>query len=276
MNDIQNAAEMLRRRVVGDTDELSPSVGIILGSGLGAVGQLAIESGGIAVDFADIPGMPRTAVAGHAGRLIIGRGHFANVVLLQGRVHYYEGHSLSAITFAVRLLAELGIHNLIVTNAAGGIDRAFAPGDLMLIDGHWTFLDIQNSSQTEPTFGPQPTGLWNRDLRELAAGVETKLNVHSGTYAMMSGPNYETPAEIRMLANFGVSAVGMSTIPEAVEACRRGMKVLGISCITNVASGLSDAPLDHSEVSATAGSIEHEFSQWVCEVIERIRQQESN
>lgn len=244
--------------------------GVILGSGLGAVGRIAVAEGGIAIDYDKIPGMPIPAVAGHAGRLIVGTGRLAGTVFLQGRVHYYEGHSLSKITFATRLLHSLNIRQLVVTNAAGGIGKNFQPGDLMLLEGHWTLLDVaENSAVTGRT--ATASHLWSERLRHQAFQIATPLTVHRGVYAMMSGPNYETPAEVRMLQTLGVDAVGMSTVPEALAAAKRGIDVLGVSCITNVASGLSDQPLDHDEVKQTANSIENEFTDWMVELVQSIR-----
>lgn len=266
------------RRVFELCDQ-TPSIAVILGSGLGAAGQAALDAGGRWIDFADIPGMPQPAVVGHAGRLIVGTGALAGVVLLQGRVHWYEGHSVAAITFATRLLAQLGVRTLIVSNAAGGINSKFRPGDLMLIDGHFTTLPVQRpfSGSRERAIGQPdclrslpPGKLWSKQLRQQAAAVSTTLNVHQGSYAMMSGPNYETPAEVRMLQKLGMAAVGMSTIPEALAAAALGIRVLGISCITNVASGLSDQPLDHAEVGATAASIEAAFTAWLFDLLKRL------
>lgn len=247
---------------------VQPHTAVILGSGLGAAGRMAIERGGLAIDYVDIPGMPQPAVAGHAGRLIIGRGELAGVVLLQGRVHYYEGHSLQKMIFPAALMAEIGVRHLVVSNAAGGIGAGFQPGDVMLIDGHWTMLNVQ---EPDAHAGRSlPTGkLWSSRLRRLARKVPTSLTVHEGSYAMMSGPNYETPAEVLMLQKLGVAAVGMSTVPEAYAAARRGIEVLGISCITNVASGLSDQPLDHGEVGEMAASVEEPFTAWLFDLLKR-------
>lgn len=239
--------------------------GVILGSGLGGPAEIALQHGGVAIPYQDIPGMPPSAVAGHAGRLVIGTGDLAGVVFMQGRVHYYEGHPLDHVVFGVRVLQHLGIRTLIVTNAAGGICPAFRPGDLMLIDGHWTFLNIQ---QPKKTCGRTlQDHLWSPRLRKIAGSIETSLRVHEGVYAMMSGPCYETPAEVRMLKTLGVDAVGMSTVPEAIEAARAGIEVLGVSCITNLASGLSDAPLDHAEVSETASGIDETFTEWLFQLL---------
>ena len=208
---------------------------------------MAEDRGGVVVPYDRVPHLPCPAVCGHAGRLILGNGELDGTLLLQGRVHLYEGHSLERTTFAVRVLQQLGVRNLLVTNAAGGINDVFCVGDLMLLNGHWTFLNAY----------PPPGGncrvpstkLWSNRLRHVAQSVDSSLSVHEGVYAMMQGPNYETPAEVQMLKTLGVDAVGMSTVPESLAASAAGMDVLGVSCITNLASGLTDQPLHHSEVS---------------------------
>jgi purine-nucleoside phosphorylase len=241
---------------------------VILGSGLGQPAEAALTAGGCVVPFEQIPDLPTPGVSGHAGRLVIGRGPWQDVILLQGRVHYYEGHPLDRVTFAVRMLAALGIRQLIVTNAAGGIRNGFRPGDLMVINGHWTFLNV--CSERVPA--RQRTGrLWNRELQRRCKTIPTSLRIHEGVYAMMPGPNYETPAEVRMLQHFGIDAVGMSTVPESLVAARRGIRVLGLSCITNVASGLSENALDHSEVTQTAATIESAFTDWLQQLTETLR-----
>lgn len=267
-SDVSAACEFLHQRA--QTYSRRFHTAVILGSGLGAVADAAISAQGTAIAYADIPGMPQTGVAGHAGRLVVGAGELDGTLFFQGRAHYYEGHSVDSVTFATRFACSMGIDRLIVTNAAGGIPSHFRPGDLMLINGHWTFLHVAEAPDAPGAQGRTPL-LWNELLRDIATKVDTPLKVHQGVYAMMSGPNYETPAEVRMLRNWGISAVGMSTIPEALAAVRRGVRVLGVSCITNVASGLSDQPLDHAEVSHTAGSIETEFTSWMLELLSRLR-----
>lgn len=275
-SDLTPAATILRKHLQ------AVHVGVILGSGLGAAAQQVADDGGIVVPYCDLPGMPVTRVAGHEGRLVIGTGKRKGVVLLQGRVHLYEGHPVESLTFATRLLTELGMQHLVVSNAAGGIQEGYRPGDLMLINGHWTFCDVQNHvteipSADSPREIPRPFArtaaghyLWNQQLLQIAESLPSSLKIHKGAYAMMSGPNYETPAEIRMLRTLGCQAVGMSTLPEAIAAARRSVKVLGVSCITNVAAGLSDQPLDHSEVSETAGSVETEFVDWLFRLLTKL------
>lgn len=265
-HDVQRAAEYLKSQLQATGQ--SPRTAVVLGSGLGQPAESALAAGGCVVPYEQIPDLPTPGVSGHAGRLVIGRGPWQDVILLQGRVHYYEGHSLDRVTFAVRMLAALGIRQLIVTNAAGGIRNGFRPGDLMVIDGHWTLLNV--CSEGVPA--RQRTGrLWNRELQRRCKTIPTSLRIHEGVYAMMPGPNYETPAEVRMLQHFEIDAVGMSTVPESLAAARRGIRVLGLSCITNVASGLSENALDHSEVTQTAATIESEFTDWLQQLTEKLR-----
>jgi len=253
---------------------VKPSVGVILGSGLGCAADRLINAGGISTDYVDIPGMPQPHVTGHHGTLVCGRVNDQCVVMLKGRVHWYEGRSLDDILFGVRLLAGLGIRNLLVTNAAGGINPQFSPGDLMLIRSHLRPLlytvpaTVPRHSRMVNAFEMQESrGLWCNVLRTAALQTKTPLRIHEGTYAMMPGPCYETPAEIRMLQKIGADAVGMSTVPEAVEAVSLGMSVLGVSCITNCAAGLTDQTLSHSEVTATASSVSEPFSEWIWNVV---------
>ena len=252
-----------------------PTTGVILGSGLGSAADHLLLNGGTAISYADIPGMPRTHVAGHAGRLVFGTVGQQSVVMLQGRVHFYEGHDTNAILFGVRLLAQLGIHSLIVTNAAGGIRSSLKPGCLMLIRSHLRPLGTRfpHSGQAAGNARDFATAeseqkLWSPALCDLAKTISTPLSVQDGVYAMMTGPCYETPAEIRMLRTLGADAVGMSTVPEAIEASSSGIRVLGVSCITNVAAGLSDKSLNHAEVTETASSIETEFVLWLWNLLQ--------
>jgi purine-nucleoside phosphorylase len=255
-----------------------PSVGVILGSGLGCAADRLINAGGISVNYVDIPGMPRPHVVGHHGALVCGQVKGQCVVMLKGRVHWYEGRVLDDVLFGARLLAGLGIKTLLVTNAAGGISSQFSPGDLMLIRSHLRPLlytvpatvpgTLSGSSSNLKALKIQESaGLWCDELRAAALRIKTSLRIHQGTYAMMPGPCYETPAEIRMLQKLGADAVGMSTVPEAVEAVSLGMSVLGVSCITNCAAGLTDQALSHSEVTATASAVSEQFSEWIWNVV---------
>jgi len=254
-------------------------IGVILGSGLGAAADRLLACGGTCIAFSEIPGMPTPHVTGHSGRLVHGRIEGRNVIMLQGRVHYYEGHSPEAIVFGTRLLSQLGMATLIVTNAAGGISPHFAPGDLMLISSHLRPLAAVDlnigmllNESVQQFHIPQQLNsfLWNSQIRVIAKSVPTDLRIHEGVYAMMPGPAYETPAEIRMMRHLGADAVGMSTVPEAMFAASQGIAVLGISCITNVAAGLSEETLDHHHVTATASSIEAKFVDWLWKIIQSL------
>ena len=243
---------------------LEPEVGLILGSGLGDfAGRLESP---VELPFAQIPGFPVTTVEGHAGALILGTFQGRTVAALRGRVHYYEGYSQQEITLPVRVMARLGIRTLVLTNAAGGVNLSFSTGALMLIADHI------NLSGTNPLMGPNldafgprfpdMSDVYTRSLREQlkplaeAAGIP----LQEGVYMMYSGPSYETPAEIRAFRTLGADAVGMSTVPEAIAARHCGLQVVGVSCITNMAAGVLDRPLDHSEVMATAQRVKGDFT----------------
>lgn len=283
---VTQAATFVRQRIQLQSGQ--SVLGVILGSGLGGAADRLLSHGGSDVPYAEIPGMPATGVSGHTGRLIYGQLHGIAVLMLQGRVHTYEGRSSAEVTFGTRLLAELGASRLIITNAAGGIRSGFRPGDLMLIDRHFSFFQPGTELPIPPavsTFDANSCievtrttavsrGIWDNQWTTSARKISTTLTVHRGTYAMMPGPCYETPAEIRMLRALGADAVGMSTIPEALCAARRGIQTLGVSCITNIAAGLSPQTLDHAEVTATANLVAAAFQDWLWAVI-RITSQQS-
>ncbi|MCP4444537.1 MAG: purine-nucleoside phosphorylase, partial [Myxococcales bacterium] len=211
----------------------------------------------------DIPNFPVSTVAGHAGRLIVGNKGDVCCAAMQGRVHFYEGHNAATLVFPARTLITLGVDTLIVTNAAGGIGHD--PGTLMLITDHINLMPDNplrgvNDERLGPRF-PDMSNTYNKELRELALGAGKAIGVElaEGVYAGLPGPSYETPAEIRMLRTMGASAAGMSTVPEAIAANHMGAKVLGISCITNKAAGLSEQPLSHKEVTDTAREVHSTF-----------------
>ena len=228
-----------------------PRVLLVLGSGLGALGDELEDN--VTVAFNDIPGFAPAHVLGHKGQLVAGQLEGVSCVALQGRYHLYEGHSAAAVALPVRAAAALGVQIMIVTNAAGGINRSFVPGDLMIIDDHINFTwqnpltgPVQAGEQRFPDLS-QP---YDRELMALAERValERKQRVVRGTYMGVLGPAYETPAEIRMYERFGADAIGMSTVSEVITANALGLRVLGISLISNVAAGLSAQPLAHDEV----------------------------
>ncbi len=249
-----NAATTFLRGRVGSCH---PRVGIVLGSGLGALADAVEES--LVVRYADIPGFPDSSVAGHKGELIFGRIGETEVVLQAGRFHLYEGHDPQTVVLPVRTFAELGVETLIVTNAAGGIRPTFTPPMLMLIADHVNLMwrnPLLGQGGGEPRF-PDMSEPYSQSLRALARrqALDVGVSLEEGVYVGVLGPNYETPAEIRMLARLGADAVGMSTVPEVIAARARGMRVLGISTITNLASGISPSKLDHTEVLAAGAAV---------------------
>lgn len=251
-----------------------PDVAVVLGSGLGDFADTLGERH--VFPYAEIPSWPGTAVVGHAGRLVIGTLSGRRVAALAGRAHYYEGYDLRTVTFAVRALGRLGVKTLILTNAAGGINVAFKPGTLMLMDDHINLMGSNplvgpNDDRFGPRF-PDMTDVYSKRLRDLAAEAarERKLALAHGVYVAVHGPSYETPAEIRFLRSIGADAVGMSTVPEAIVARHMGVEVLGISCITNPAAGVLPQPLVHDEVMEVARRVRGEFSRLLEGIIERL------
>lgn len=274
----RHAAESLRRVWAAAGFDGPLSTAVMLGSGLRRAADDALACGAIAVPYADVPAMPTPRVEGHEGQFVVGGTQLDRCVLLQGRAHLYEGWSLPDVTFCVTLLAKLGIRTLIVTNAAGGIRDGMQPGDLMVITDHLSLVDMSPLSTAAEHAGSVRSGktVWSPRLLENAQRVDSTLQIHTGCYAMMSGPNYETPAEIRMLKFLGADAVGMSTIPEATTASRLGLEVLGVSCITNAAAGLSKTPLSHREVGETAARVESEFVDWLHRLLLVVNEQNAD
>nr|WP_091235009.1 purine-nucleoside phosphorylase [Fontibacillus panacisegetis] len=263
---IQEAADYIRSR--GD---VAPKVGLILGSGLGVLADYIEEA--IEIDYKDIPHFPTSTVEGHAGELLIGTVKGTPVVLMKGRFHMYEGYDPELTAFPVRVMKELGVTTLLVTNAAGGVNTSYNPGDLMLISDHINLtgrnpLIGHNDPELGPRF-PDMSQPYSRSLRELAKEIGGKHNVplQEGVYAGLLGPSYETPAEIRMLRTIGADAVGMSTVSEVIVARHAGLDVLGISCISNMASGILDQPLSHAEVMETTDRVREKFLNLVLAII---------
>jgi purine-nucleoside phosphorylase len=256
---------------VQSRSKIVPAVGVVLGSGLGAWADSLSSLDRI--PYGEIPRMPQSSVVGHAGNLCLGLSDGVPVACLQGRVHLYEGHDPDRVVFGVRLLARLGCRAVLLTNAAGGLAAAFTPGDLMLITDHLNLMGKNPLSGANiEAFGPRfpdMTDAYEPALRNAAreAALETGTTLHEGVYAGLLGPTYETPAEIRMLATLGASAVGMSTVPEVIALRHMGVPAAAISCITNLAAGISKTKLDHSEVEATARMTRDRFtallSAWV-------------
>lgn len=270
MSIIEAAAAFIRGK-----STLQPQVGLILGSGLGEFAD-AIAEKGLTIAYDRIPHFPVPSVPGHVGRLVIGKLRGADVLMMQGRCHYYEGHELSAVVFPVRVMARLGIRMLIVTNSAGGLSKRFKVGDLMIISDHINLMGMNplrgaNLDELGPRF-PDMTAAYDIDLQKLALRVARSLGfrLRRGVYAAMSGPSYETPAEIHMLRKLGADAVGMSTVPEVIAARHAGMRVLGISCITNYAAGVSRKPLSHEEVLETTHRVRGRFSRLLTAIVAQL------
>ena len=273
MNAIYEKLKRCEKSVREKTDFL-PEVALILGSGLGDYAdEIQIAQ---TIDYSEIEGFPISTVAGHKGRFVFGYVRKVPVVIMQGRVHFYEGYPMSDVVLPTRLMGMLGAKKLILTNAAGGVNFDFHPGDFMLITDHIT------TAVPSPLIGPNPDELGTRfpDMSEVYSlrmrdiiktiAADMKLPLQEGVYVQLTGPAYETPAEIRMCRSWGGDAVGMSTACEAMAAHHMGMEVCGISCITNMAAGMSAKQLDHKEVQETADRVSVQFKTLITEIISRI------
>jgi purine-nucleoside phosphorylase len=256
----EEAAAFIRSRT-----KLHPKVALVLGSGLGSFADQL--TGAVRIPYHEIPHFPRPTAEGHAGQLVIGTLGHAPVVCMQGRVHYYEGYSMHEITFPVRVFGRLGIKALILTNAAGGVNETYTQGCLVVLKDH---INLQGSSPligaNDDRFGPRfldLTQAYFRPYRQitLEAGKKLGIEMFEGVYAALFGPNYETPAEIRMLRTLGADVVGMSTVAEVIAARHMNMRVLAISCVTNMAAGILDQPLSHAEVLETGERVKGKFIQ---------------
>jgi len=259
---------------VRSRSKLQPQVGVILGSGLGnVVKSIDVDT---EIPYADIPGAKASTVVGHQGKMILGRAGKVPVVVLSGRMHFYEGYDMREVTLLARVVGRLGIRKLVVTNAAGGVNTSFKPGDLMLISDHINLMGVN------PLRGPNIEELGQRfsdmseaypeSLRKLARDVarENGIMVQEGVYLALSGPTFETPAEIRAFRTLGADAVGMSTVPEVIVMSHMNIPVLGISCITNMAAGILKQKLGHEEVMETTARVEKQFTQLIVGVLQRL------
>ncbi|WP_256757222.1 purine-nucleoside phosphorylase [Cohnella sp. WQ 127256] len=266
---IEEAAAFIR-----STTDVRPEIGLILGSGLGILGDELEDA--VTIPYEDIPHFPVSTVEGHAGELLIGKLQGRSVVLMRGRFHMYEGYEPERTALPVRVMKALGVKTLLVTNAAGGINLNYKPGNLMLISDHI------NLTGKNPLIGPNDNALgvrfpdmsdaYSTRLRKIAkeTAAELKFSVQEGVYVGLLGPNYETPAEIRMLRTLGVDAVGMSTVSEVIVARHSGIEVLGISCISNMAAGILDQPLSHEEVMETTEMVKEQFLSLVLTIIPKM------
>jgi purine-nucleoside phosphorylase len=265
----QRAAEQIRSRT-----RTRPSVAVVLGSGLGAFAEELNESTSIA--YKEIQGFAQATVEGHAGKLVIGKAGKVPIAAMQGRFHFYEGYSLDEVTFPVRVLKLLGVRTLILTNAAGSLNTELTPGSLMIISDHINLMGANpligpNDDRFGPRF-PDLTSTYDPDLQSLVIDEAKAMDIdmRRGVYAALSGPSYETPAEIRMVRTLGADAVGMSTVPEAIVARHMALRLIGISCITNLAAGVSNRPIDHSQVMEIGKSVRAQFTELLRRVIAKL------
>ena len=253
--------------------DFKPEIGIVLGSGLG---ELADEFCEIKIPYKEIPNFPESTVKGHNGNLVFATMNGKKVVMMQGRYHFYEGHSMNVVTYPIKVMKKLGVKTLFLTNAAGGVNPYFKPSSLMLIKDHINFMG------TNPLIGPNDDSLgerfpdmsevYTKELRELAHDCARSLGIQleEGVYVALTGPTYETPAEVKMVSILGADAVGMSTVPEAIVASYMKMKVIGLSCICNSAAGISTVGLSHKEVLEAANNAKNNFKRLVLEIVGKI------
>jgi purine-nucleoside phosphorylase len=266
---IDNAVSFVRGRT-----KIQPAVGVILGSGLGNVVEaVEVEA---AIPYGEIPGARASTVLGHQGRVILGRVGSTAAVIMQGRVHFYEGYEMDQVMFLARVIGRLGIRSLVVTNAAGGINTSYKPGDLMLISDHINLMGVNplrgpNVEDLGVRF-PDMSEAYPETLRDMAREVVKPIGIklQEGVYLALSGPTYETPAEIRAFRTLGADAVGMSTVPEVLAMSHMNIPVLGISCITNMAAGILKQKLTHQEVMDTTARVQKEFTRLVLGVMQRL------
>jgi purine-nucleoside phosphorylase len=265
----EHATRVIRARI-----SVEPRIALVLGSGLGSFADDFEEAVGI--PYEEIPGFVRSTAQGHAGRLVVGKIDSVPVLAMQGRVHYYEGYSLEEVTFPIRTFGLLGVKTIVLTNAAGGINVQLTQGALMVISDHLNLMGVNplrgaNDERFGPRF-PDMSAVYSPELQEIVVDEARSIGVEvrRGIYGALSGPSYETPSEIHLLRNLGADAVGMSTVPEAIVARHMGLEVLGISCITNMAAGISDEPINHEEVMATGDRVRETFAELLRRVISAI------
>ena len=259
--------------IIEKIGDFKPEIGIILGSGLG---ELADEYCNISIDYKDIPGFEVSTVSGHKGRLVFAEINGKNVVMMQGRFHFYEGHSIQKVVYPVKVMKKLGIKTLIITNAAGGVNPSFNPSDLMIITDHINFMGqnplIGQNDDSMGTRFPDMSEVYTPEYIDLIkkVGQNIGIDLQEGVYMALTGPSYETPAEVRMAKIIGADAVGMSTVPEAMVAAWAGLKVIGISCICNSAAGVSTVGLSHDDVIKAANKAKDKFKKLIVEVIKKL------
>ena len=270
---INTTVKFIEEKIRQNLGEFRPEVGIVLGSGLG---ELADEYCSLAISYSEIPNFEASTVSGHKGRLVFAEINGKNVVMMQGRFHYYEGHSIQKVVFPIKVMKKLGVKTVILTNAAGGVNPAFNPSDLMIITDHINHMNVNpligpNDDSMGERF-PDMSEVYSTKLVELVKKTASKLGIDTqeGVYMALTGPSYETPAEVKMARIVGADAVGMSTVPEAIVAKWAGMDVIGISCICNSAAGVSTVALSHSDVIHAANIAKNRFKTLVKEVIKGV------
>lgn len=252
-------------------NKYSPKIALILGSGLGALADEIKNP--IKIKYHEIPAFKQSSIDGHVGQLVIGKLQNKDVIIMQGRIHFYEGYAIQDIVFPIKVLKKLGIEKLVITNAAGAVNDKFEVGSLMLINDHINLMGTNpligpNNKELGTRF-PDMSEVYDKKLLNLAkkCAEKLKMNINEGVYVANTGPSYETPAEVRMLKVLGADAVGMSTVPEAIVANYSGIKVLGISCLTNYAAGIIDRKLSHEEVIEAGAHVREAFSELVKEIL---------
>ncbi len=270
---LQITVDFLRKEISKNLGKFVPEIGIVLGSGLG---ELADEYCDYSISYSEIPGFEVSTISGHKGRLVFAKINGKNVVMMQGRFHYYEGYPIQKVVYPIKVMKGLGVKTLILTNAAGGVNPAFNPSDLMVITDHINLMGINplvgmNDDEMGERF-PDMSEAYSPELVELARKTASKIGVdlQEGVYAALSGPSYETPAEVRMLRTLGADAVGMSTVPEAIIASWAKLKLIGISCICNSAAGIRNVTLSHEDVINAANTAKQRFKQLVTEIIKNL------
>lgn len=266
---LDEAASYIREKI--GTSQID--IAMVLGSGLG---DLANEvENPVFIPYSEIPSFPKSTVAGHAGRLVIGKLEGKTVLCMQGRFHYYEGYNMDIVVFPIQVMKRLNIKNLLLTNAAGCTNKEWKPGDLMLIKDHIKIIaDNPLRGTNYEELGPRffdMSNAYDKELRQFAKNVASDLDIDikEGVYQLFTGPSYETPTEVKLARMLGADAVGMSTVPEAISAAHMGMKTLGISCLTNMAAGILDQPLNHEEVLETSLLVKSKFTALVKELVKK-------
>ena len=266
---LNKAVEQIKNLI----NDFEPEIGIILGSGLG---DLADEHCSIAINYSEIVGFEASTVSGHKGRLVFAEINGKKIVMMQGRFHFYEGHSIQKVVFPIKVMKKLGVKTLIITNAAGGVNATFKPSDLMIITDHINYMGVNpliglNDNDMGERF-PDMSEVYSKEYVELTQRVGKKLglNLQKGVYMALTGPSYETPAEVKMARIIGADAVGMSTVPEAIVASWAGIKVIGLSCICNSAAGVSTVGLSHEDVINAANVAKDNFKSLVKNIIKEL------